>query len=323
MKSYMAHSPTAAHPEGQALKDHLQGVSELCAAFSKVFDAEADGRRSGLYHDIGKYSDAFQKRIGGSKEQVDHSSAGARLLFEKRNLPAAMCIAGHHAGLSDMGTKNDLSDSFMARINHARRGEIEDCEAWRRDLPEEIPAGGQNSISLDTFFYTKMLFSALTDADWLDTEAYFQDRPYEERPVGMDALTKTLDDHISRWKNPKGEINLRRCRILRAAIDHAADEPGLFSMTVPTGGGKTISSMAFALHHASLHGKRRIIYVIPYCSILEQTQGVYEDIFGKEVITAHYSGAEYSAPENEEDRRVFSAENWEAPIILTTAVQFF
>ncbi|MBR6207704.1 MAG: CRISPR-associated helicase Cas3' [Oscillospiraceae bacterium] len=323
MKNYLAHSPTTAHPEGQALKDHLEGVSELCAAFGQMFGAEADGRQSGLYHDIGKYSDAFQRRIGGSKEQVDHSSAGAMLLFEKRNLPAAMCIAGHHAGLSDIGTKNDLADSFMARINHARAGGIENCEAWRRELPEGIPVGGKNSLGLDTYFYTKMLFSALTDADWLDTEAYFENRPYAERTVGMDKLTKILDDYISRWKNPEGEINRRRCRILKSAVDRSTDAPGLFSMTVPTGGGKTISSMAFALHHASQHGKRRIIYVIPYCSILEQTQGVFDDIFGKGVITAHYSGAEYSAAENEEDRRVFSAENWEAPIILTTAVQFF
>lgn len=323
MKNYLAHSPTPVHPEGQPLKEHLENVSALSASFCASFGAEADGSRSGLYHDIGKYSDAFQRRIGGSKELVDHSSAGAMLLFGKRNLPAAMCIAGHHAGLSDIGTKNDLSDSFMARINHALRGEIESCDAWRIELPEDIPVGGKNTLDLDTFFYTKMLFSALTDADWLDTEAYFNARPYVESLVGMDKLTKMLDDYVSRWKDPEGEINRRRCRILRAAVDHAADAPGLFSMTVPTGGGKTISSMAFALHHASQHGKRRIIYVIPYCSILEQTQGVFEDIFGKKLITAHYSGAEYSSSENGEDSRVFSAENWEAPIILTTAVQFF
>ena len=99
--------------------------------------------------------------------------------------------------------------------------------------------------------------------------------------------------------------------------------PGLFTMTVPTGGGKTVSSMAFAMHHAVRHEKKRIIYVIPYCSILEQTQGVFESIFGKEPIIAHYSGAEYDYPEENEDQRAFSAENWEAPVILTTAVQLF
>ena len=106
-------------------------------------------------------------------------------------------------------------------------------------------------------------------------------------------------------------------------MQHSQDSPGLFSMTVPTGGGKTVSSMAFALRHALCHAKRRIIYVIPYCSILEQTQQIFEEVFGKENLTAHYSGAEYSVPEDGADRPAFATENWGAPIILTTAVQFF
>ena len=321
-RKYLAHSPTEEHPEGQALKDHLESVSALTAAFSKAFDEE-NGRLCGLYHDIGKYSEAFQRRLGGSKEQVDHSSAGALVMFEKQKPQVSMCIAGHHAGLADVGTRNDLSDTYMARINRARGGELEDCSAWKNELPTDIPVGYAPRQGIENYFYTKMLFSALTDADWLDTEAYYQKRPVIVTEPDLKHLRDRLNEFVAPWWNATSEINLRRCRILKAAIEHGEDNPGLFAMTVPTGGGKTVSSMAFALHHAVRHEKKRIIYVIPYCSILEQTQGVFENIFGKEPIIAHYSGAEYEHPENKEDQRAFSAENWEAPVILTTAVQFF
>ena len=319
---YLAHSPTEERPDGQTLKEHLESVSALTAAFSKAFDEE-NGRLCGLYHDIGKYSVAFQRRLGGSKEQVDHSSAGALVMFEKQKPQVSMCIAGHHAGLADLGTKNDLSDTYMARINRARGGELEDCSAWKNELPTDIPVGYVPRHGIENYFYTKMLFSALTDADWLDTEAYYQNRLVAITEFNLKFLRDRIDAFIDPWWDATSEINRRRCRILKAAIEHGEDNPGLFTMTVPTGGGKTVSSMGFALHHAVRHEKKRIIYVIPYCSILEQTQGVFESIFGKETITAHYSGAEYEHPENKEDQMAFSAENWEAPVILTTAVQFF
>ena len=321
MDCYLAHSATEKKPDGQRLKEHLENVAKLCAEFSLSFGKE-DGRLCGLFHDIGKYSDSFQRRINGSQEQVDHSSAGAMLMFQSRNLPASMCIAGHHAGLADCGTKNDLSETFMAKINRAKAGEIEDFSAWRKEIQTTIPVGGENRPGLGNYFYTKMLFSALTDADWLDTEAYFKDSPVELPVCDLKELINRLDRFVSEWKDPQKEIDQLREQIRKSAIRHAEDAPGLFSMTVPTGGGKTISSMSFALHHAKQHGLRRIIYVIPYCSILEQTQSVFEKIFGKEFITAHYSGATFERTEDE-DTRAFSADNWSAPIILTTAVQFF
>ena len=234
-----------------------------------------------------------------------------------------MCIAGHHAGLADVGTRNDLSDTFMGRINRAKRGGLEDCSAWRGELPTELPAGSRSCPGLGYYFYIKMLFSALTDADWLDTEAYYENRPVKTPAGDLGALEEKLLTFTAQWGEPTNEVNRRRSAILKAAIIHGEDKPGLFSMSVPTGGGKTVSSMAFALRHAVQYGMKRVIYVIPYCSILEQTQQVFESIFGSEPVTAHYSGAEYSASEDKEDRRVFSTENWEAPIILTTAVQFF
>lgn len=321
-RRYLAHSATNTSLDGQPLKQHLCNVAKLAAEFSDAFGAQ-DGRLCGLYHDIGKYSEAFQRRLAGSTERVDHSTAGALLLLEHRNVPAAMCIAGHHAGLADLGTKNDLADTFMARINHACREGLEDCGAWRSEIPGTIPSGYENRPGLGNYFYTKMLFSALTDADWLDTEAYFLNRPLTRTCCDLKALADQLDHYVEAWGPATNEINRRRCRIRESAIEHAADHTGLFSMTVPTGGGKTLASMAFALHHAAAHGQKRVIYVIPYCSILEQTQVVFEGIFGKDVITTHYSGADFDRPESDADMRVFSTENWEAPIILTTAVQFF
>ena len=323
IKDYLAHSPTEEQPGGQLLKEHLENVSRLGEAFCSAFGAEKDGRLCGLYHDIGKYSPAFQRRLEGGQERVDHSTAGALLMFDKRNVPIAMCIAGHHAGLADLGTKNDLAETFMGRINNAKKGGLEDCSAWRTELPDTIPQGGENRVGLGNYFYTKMLFSALTDADWLDTEAYFLNQRLSLTTAPIDDLLKKLNMYIAPWWNAESEINICRCKILKSAIEHGNDSPGLFSMTVPTGGGKTVSSMAFALTHAVEHQMHRIIYVIPYCSILEQTQSIFEKIFGNEKVTAHYSGAEFSTHEGEEDKRVFSTENWEAPIILTTAVQFF
>ena len=323
IKKYLAHSATEEHPEGQALKEHLEKVSQLSEAFCRTFGAEKDGHLCGLYHDIGKYSLAFQKRLAGGQARVDHSTAGALLLFENQNFPVAMCIAGHHAGLADFGTKYDLAETFLGRIKQAQKGGLEDCGAWRSEISDQIPIGGERRPELGSYFYTKMLFSALTDADWLDTEAYFLNQMLSLKTTAVDELLKKLDAYIAPWWDAESEINLRRCKILKSSIEHGADSPGLFSMTVPTGGGKTVSSMAFALHHAVSHGMRRIIYVIPYCSILEQTQRVFEDIFGKENVTAHYSGAEFSASGEQVNTGVFSAENWEAPVILTTAVQFF
>lgn len=319
---YLAHSSTENNPEGQKLKDHLEHTAQLAELFSQAI-SKKDGRLCGLYHDIGKYSMAFQRRLAGSAETVDHSSAGALLMFEHRNIFAAMCIAGHHAGLADIGTKNDLSDTFMGRINRAKAGALEDYSAWRSELPDCIPSGCENRPGIGNYFYTKMLFSALTDADWLDTEAYFRNQPVVIKSTDFAVLREKLDSFVSKWWDVKSEINIRRCHILRSAIEHGKDVPGLFSLTVPTGGGKTVSSMAFALNHALRFQKKRIIYVIPYCSILEQTQDVFEEIFGKQPIIAHYSGAEYEKSEDTESTQAFSTENWEAPVILTTAVQFF
>lgn len=325
MSRFLAHSATAESPDGQELLQHLKNVSYLTGKFCASFEMKEEGELCGLLHDIGKYSAAFQKRIKGSKRKVDHSTAGAYELFAMRQVSAAVCVAGHHGGLPDLGNRNDLANTFMGRINQAKNGGVVDYSAWRKEINISHTTSRKEHTNMDYYYLVRMLFSSLTDADWLDTEAYYKNITYTVSKKDLNELKKKLDGYVAKWWDARETINICRCKILQAAINGGSEEPGFFSMAVPTGGGKTISSMAFALNHAISHKKDRIIYVIPYCSIIEQTQSVFETIFGKDMITAHYSGAVFQREEDtpDQDMKAFSADNWEAPIILTTAVQFF
>ena len=326
-KKYLAHSATEANPQGQPLQEHLAQTAKLAGEFAAPFGAAAAGRFCGMLHDIGKYSALFQEKLCGKTIQVDHSTAGAYEAFCARDAAAAFCIAGHHAGLPDFGNRRlDTADqpTLCGRLKKAEAGQLAPYAAYRAEIEAPPAAPAHFSDCESAAFYTRMLYSCLVDADWLDTEAFFSN--HEIKRGGYDELSVLWDRiklKIELWWESEREINLRRCRILRAAMDSASEPRGLFALTVPTGGGKTVTSMAFALRHALEHKLRRVIYVIPYCSILEQTQAVFEDIFGAENVVAHHSGAEYPSDEHVPDRRALSAENWDAPIILTTSVQFF
>lgn len=312
----------------QSILAHNVGVSTLASDFARCFGAEELARYIGILHDIGKYSEAFQRRINGSAEKVDHSTAGAQealKLGSDAGVIAAFCIGGHHGGLPDMGTKfSDASDGTL--IGKLRKNP-ESYEDFREELMSEIPSvpNGLHYNPCELYFITKMLFSSLVDADYLDTEAFMSGGTIS-RAIGepMSVLSEKLGKFTAQWKNPTSHLNKRRSQILEYAVSHGSDGKGLFTLTVPTGGGKTVASMAFAISHALRHGLSRIIYVIPYTSIIEQTQRVYESIFGEENIIAHYAGVEYPySDESVRDRRYLAAENWDAPIILTTSVQFF
>lgn len=328
---YLAH----AIPESQRVQSilaHLSGTAALASTFARTFDAEELGAFCGMLHDIGKYSLKFQRRIRGAKEQVDHSTAGAQTAFMKyRNVPAAFCIAGHHGGLPDGGNSKFAvpeDATFFGKMRRTVGAELEDYSAWETEvqvvpaaLPPNLPANRASQ-----FFFTRMLYSCLVDADFLDTEAFMQsEAPQRGSRHSIEELDLQLEEHIADWRNPKEAINQKRCEILRALIQAGQWEKGLFTLTVPTGGGKTVSSMAFALQHAKKHHMDRVIYVIPYTSIIEQTQQVFEKIFGAEHVVAHYASLDYETNENGEitDRRYLATENWDAPIIITTAVQFF
>lgn len=329
---YLAHTDDKTGRE-QSVIAHLQGTAALASDFAGAFGASDEGRRCGMLHDDGKYSQAFQRRLNGSPERVDHSTAGAFEAAKRGDVPAAFCVAGHHAGLPDGGTCGDSEDkpTLHGRLNRAKKGKIEDYSAFAGEVtvPDaKIPARFCETAARG-FFFTRMLYSCLVDADFLDTERFMQNGQVERCGFPpLEDYREKLTSHTAPWlQGPKGELGEKRSEILRAAIGAGEREPGLFTFTAPTGSGKTISSLSFALAHAKANGLRRVVYIIPYCSIIEQTQAVFEEVFGAGSIVAHYADVEYETAENravgEQDKRYLAAENWDAPVILTTTVQFF
>ncbi len=325
------------------LAAHLRAVAGLAAQCADSYGAEW-ARLAGLWHDLGKYRPGFQRylraasgaeaenaHIEGSAGRVSHSTAGALLACERFGTAGrvlAYLIASHHAGLYDW---NSDESSLEARLaSEASRAEL--AEALAQVPPEILDHGGfvpnLRAIpggSAGFALWLRMLFSALVDADFLDTEAFMDEGKAAARGGWPDfgALRTAFDAHMAGLAAdaPDTPVNRLRARILAQCRAKAAEKPGHFSLTVPTGGGKTLAAMAFALDHALIHGQRRIIYVIPYTSIIEQTADVFRRIFGDAVIE-HHSNAE-SDPSRENLRSRLACENWDAPIVVTTSVQFF
>lgn len=324
-----AHHLAHIAPDGreQTVLDHLTGTAELCAAFASTFDSADQGRLAGLAHDIGKYSIEFQRRLQGGP-RVDHATAGALACAALSQPFAAFAVMGHHGGLPDGGGQGVTDNgTFLARLEQARKGKLPDCSPWRAEvtLPRLPPARQRDPLEM--MFFTRMLYSCLVDADYLDTEAFMSGQPRDTSAPTMEQLWERLHGHISRWFPPEEGLNASRCQVLERCIRQGTEQkPGLFTLTVPTGGGKTVASLAFALAHAKVHGLRRVIYVIPYTSIIEQTADTFRKILGPEAVLEHHSNVLYDT-EDETDkdniRLAQATENWDMPVIVTTAVQFF
>lgn len=329
MNMLLAHGATDEHPEGQSIEAHLKGTGELAETFAAEFGAAANGKLCGLAHDIGKYSDEFQLRLRGGKK-VDHATAGAIECFKIKAAFEAVCVIGHHSGLPNVGHKDaDTTESqtFFGRKLRAEQGGIPDYRKnWNGHiaLPQDYfrPSGR----GFATAFYIRMLYSCLVDADYIDTETFMNGDTGRGNYEPLSALCDKLTAYISKWNNPTREIDILRQKILNSCIEKASAPRGIFSLTVPTGGGKTVASMAFALNHAVANSMKRIIYVIPYTSIIEQNAKVFRDILGQENVVEHHSSVSYELSENADEleyRSALATENWDAPVIVTTAVQFF
>ena len=311
----------------QTVKEHLQGTAALAEAFAQPFGGGEQAKLAGKLHDIGKYSREFQHRLEGGPK-VDHSTAGGKEAFQLRQFEAAFAVMGHHGGLPDYGGKNDTGDT--STLYGRQQKKVPDYSAWKQEIALS-PARRPSHIPLDNLseaFYIRMLYSCLVDADYLDTEAFMDGTLPRGGYEPIASLLDKLDQYIAPWWNPQNELNRKRCDILRSCLNAGENFPnGLYTLTVPTGGGKTVSSLAFALRHAATHGKKRVIYVIPYTSIIDQTAEVFENILEAENVLEHHSGVDYTMPEEEVDpalyRKALATENWDAPVIVTTAVQFF
>lgn len=315
----------------QTVLAHLEGTARLCGAFAEAFGAEEQGRLAGLAHDLGKYSADFQRRLRGSPEQVDHATAGAFECMKRGQPLAAFAVAGHHGGLPDGGGRGDSSDSgtFLGRMNRAAQGKLDDYNAWSGEL--SLPAAPRpvfTADKLEGMFFTRMLFSCLVDADWSDTGEFMAGTARETGSgPSMELLWERLQAYISGWFPPQGELNVKRCAILERCIREGQERrPGLYTLTVPTGGGKTVASLAFALAQAKASGLRRVVYVIPYTSIIEQTADTFRKILGPEAVLEHHSGVLFDEEQDataESVRLTSATETWDVPVVVTTAVQFF
>lgn len=310
----------------QPLYDHLRGAAELAAQFATEFGAGEWARLAGLWHDLGKYSKDFQKYIRTKSGRVEHSTFGAVKAVEKFGETGrilAYIIAGHHAGLPDWQTESSGMSGLAQRL---KKSGIPNITSFPEDLFSVYPPSQKPKNDTDPSMWIRMLFSCLVDADFLDTEAFMEPKKSGDRG-GYPAIEELLHSFNSYMGSKvqaanKTEVNRLRGEILRQCVSKAKIPPAIFSLTVPTGGGKTLSSMAFALNHAIKHGKRRIVYVIPYTSIIEQTADQFREIFGEAVIE-HHSNFDYEDKTEETRKALLACENWDAPIIVTTSVQFF
>lgn len=317
----------------QSLEEHAIKTAEMAREFAAAFGCGEMGYAAGLLHDLGKQNPCFQNRILNNGPKVEHSAAGARVCFELKHKPGtllAYCISGHHSGLPDCGTQASTMDEGTL-IGKMKRQEKEpwDYTQFLKELnftvPEKLPSflsTGRGGFTWS--FLTRMLYSCLVDADYLDTERFMKNIP--GRPVKGEEITALhgkLLQHIKQFYPPAGEVNKKRCEILDTCLEKSPLPKGLYTLTVPTGGGKTIASLAFALGHAAEHKMRRVIYAIPYTSIIEQNARVFTDILGKENVLEHHSNACYDDGTEEMSPERWATENWDAPLIVTTNVQFF
>ena len=336
----------------QTLTNHLTNVSVLAGTYAETFTTREMGETCGLLHDIGKYSDDFQKRIRGEKLQTDHSTAGAKTAYllaaKQHDLHSSLAyhlmsyvIAGHHGGLPNRGNAN--ASGLFQRLQNS---DPELFAAWKTEISQSFPDLSdffitqtfipkdpskldQNEFALSLFLYTHFLYSCLVDADRTDAaqwDGYVTKGSYPT----LEEFNGKLDARMAKFL-VSSDLDKIRNDILTSCNKAAETEPGIFTLNVPTGGGKTLSSLSFALKHAVKNNQTRIIYTIPFTSIIEQNAKVYADIFGRNNIVEHHSNfvlptgvkVEPDSPDGENKNLSLATANWDAPLILTTNVQFF
>jgi len=334
---FLAHSINK-DGEGHKLKEHLLNVAMTMEKIIKNSEYRRIFFLTGLLHDIGKHQVEFQKYLkdGGKKGGVPHASLGAAMAKEIKIYEAAFAIDGHHKGLPDFADlKDDIADFFESskyRYEKTKESFFNDTEIETKDIILEP----FKLSPLERDVLIRYLFSSLTDADWLDTEKHFDKIKFEKRNVPefkVNWLIEQLENEIKN-KSKTGLINQLRNKVREDAIKKARSSIGFYSMNLPTGMGKTLASISWALHHVKHNNLNRIIVVLPYISIIDQTAKEFKRIFGEEWVLEHHSNFSededldrlISSDENVNEevyRKRLATENWEYPIIITTSVQFF
>lgn len=324
--------------KSQKLITHIDGVRKNASLFSKEFGCEAWGALLGDWHDLGKFMEAFQRYMLEDEQRIEHAVVGGRYATDQfndrlRRLALQFAITCHHTGLQNSeALKNRLVNAAQLVCDAIKNAP---ADLLHRKLPEWpewlIPPDDsaekkkKDGWARNLEFWIRMLHSCLVDADWLDAEKRDSDAP--ERPdfPSIDKLRDELDRYIDAKisdasKNNWTPVNAQRKNVLDACRESSITNTGFFSLTVPTGGGKTLSGMSFALNHAVKNKMKRVIVVIPYTSIIEQNAYVYAGVLGCKNVIEHHSNID---PEKDTERNRLASENWDAPIIITTNVQFF
>lgn len=320
----------------QLLIDHLRNVSLLANEYAIPFAGDAWASISGLVHDIGKYQASFQKRLSGSNIHVEHATAGAQICLNQYGKPGriiAAAIIGHHGGLPDGGTQADSEDdsTLCGRLKRT----FDDYSTWRDELelPAQLPGlpvrlASRDEIGIFIYIFIKMLHSCLVDADFIDTESYFVEdckSKRQQHPSVVDLRNRLERFRQGFLESKRGsKLNTWRTHVLESCLTAADEKPGFFRLTVPTGGGKTLSSLSFALKHATDNNMDRVIYAIPFTSIIEQNAAQFRCMVGDDAVLEHHSNFSWDDTNNEETlTHRLASENWDYPLIATTNVQLF
>lgn len=329
----------------QPLGEHLDHVSQGCAADCGRWGSEEVGRVLGLLHDLGKMSPDFQRRLVGERVRTDHATAGMLACGQldgprQDNLYyklMAYAVAGHHSGLLDYGDALDKVAS-MARRAYCHQDEAAQVQKWLEELGEERlrlqekgpawrPMKSLEDLAVAMEFYTRFLFSTLVDNDRFDAQCFSWPQLSKSRHSGLslETMRLQLEEHMRQLTAQKQDTPLGKIRqsIVEDCRQKAALEPGFFELNVPTGGGKTLASLTFALEHARGRDFDRVIYALPFTAIIEQNAQVYREIFGEPaVIESH---CQFEAPEEKEEAELVKLfmENFDGPLVVTTNVTFF
>ncbi len=318
----------------QPLAVHLANVARIAAAFGQHVGLYKEAALAGWLHDLGKYRAEFQDYLNGlrsSSPETQHAAYGAVWAIQHNQLLQAFVVAGHHTGLHDIADLQAIPGKSVlglpVALDTAIQRYLAECPPLEpRAEPDFIvSAATQEEQSLRTDFAVRMLFSCLVDADRLDS-AFWPHTPPSDMLLAADALLARVEEERARKAAaaPDSPLKTRRNDVFYSCVKKAASPQGFFSLIVPTGGGKTLSAMAFALAHARQHGLRRVIVVIPYLSIIEQNAAEYSRVLGREVVLENHSAVKPRIDANDEERDALelAAENWDSPVVVTTSVQF-
>lgn len=337
----------------QPLAEHLENVASQAAVFAESFGAQDWAHLVGLVHDAGKASQAFQRRLEGAKAKVDHASAGAQLLakdYAPLGKLLAYLVAGHHGGLPNGCEPSEPKGRRTLRERLA--DEVENYSPFLNivEMPEKgflatsmpdwlsVKYDSRERMTFAVTFLLRMLYSCLVDADSLDTEQVMSaERAVQRvyRGFSLPQMRDKLADKISSFAADT-PVNEARADIHAACLEATDGKPGIYLLNVPTGGGKTLAGLDFALNHALKNGQGRVVYAIPYTSIIEQTAGEFKKLFGADSVLEHHSNYEFDKKDDEKrrhgideedderyERERLAMENWDVPLVVTTNVQLF